>query len=221
MKKTLVLLLVFTAFTAFSAEFMGEAKNRTSAIIGKILKHPFLLKLGNGTLSEKIFQTYAVQDNIYSWKYAHPLSLLAFKTQNYAEREFFLRGAYGSTQEWNGAFPEDVQPCPSCEAYSLFELECAKKSFGKGLASIAPCYVVYAHVAEWLKKNTVPSNPYQEWIDSYAKPGFQNHTLVLEGFLNRVAENVTSEEFEEMLDTYFNSTNYELKFWNDVYYEQP
>lgn len=88
---------------AESADFMQRAKDRTKDLLEQILKHPFLLQLAKGTLSRDRFDRYRVQDNIYCWRYADPLNLLAEKTLDESDKLFFMKGAKDSTQEWGGS----------------------------------------------------------------------------------------------------------------------
>ena len=195
-----VILLILSG-PLMAADFMHEAKQKTQGIIEKIIGHPFLVTLANGTLARTVFDDFSKQDNIYSWRYADALSLLAIKTSNSTEQLFFLKAAKSSTQEWGGLIPENIEQCPSCQAYSDFELASVQQSYPQGLASIAPCYMVYACVATWLAENSVSDNPYQDWIDQYAEPGFQAHVHEMESIMNRAAHTSPSER-EGMLIAY-------------------
>lgn len=217
MRWLFVLTLSALSVYAQPQTFMDRAKEQTKANVEKILSHPFLLDLAHGNLSGDIFNRFSVQDNIYSWRYADPLMLLAIKTSNYGEKLFFMKGAQDSTQEWGGALPASISQCPSCEAYSDFELSAAGVSMHLGLAAIAPCYVVYAQVAEWLLKNSVAGNPYQKWIQEYAAPGFQNSTRRIEEIINKYARSIAQDEQERMLVAYKKAVRYEWQFWNSIY----
>lgn len=217
-KRIWALFFLCGSLQAASLSFMQEAKNQTLGLIAKILTHPFVLEIANGTLSPDKFKYYSIQDNKYSWRYADALSLIASKTFNSTEKLFFLEAAYDSTQEWSGDFPDDViEQCASCEAYSDFELACVQRSYTLGIASIAPCYVVYAAVATWLLAHSTPHNPYQAWINEYAAPGFEKHVLILESIVNRIANETSSVERERMLAAYEKSVRYEWMFWNSAY----
>lgn len=217
-------ILFVLCFLAFSVQaqqvaFMQRAKERTRLIVQKILKHPFLVELAKGTLSGDRFSRFSVQDNIYSWRYADPLMLLSAKTSDPHEILFFMKGAKDSTEEWGGVLPASTPQCPTCQAYSDFELASAQRSFYRGLGAVAPCYVVYKDVAEWLSKNSAHDNPYQKWIREYTAPGFQDSTKKLEEIINKTAAGLSEAQQEEMLIAYEMAVRYEWQYWNSIYHD--
>src|SRR5918996_5740490 len=62
------------------AAFSEELFRRIDSVYRRILAHPFLQGLTDGTLSEAAFRFYAIQDALYLRDYARGLSLLGAKS---------------------------------------------------------------------------------------------------------------------------------------------
>ncbi|MEI6806474.1 MAG: hypothetical protein WCK49_08225 [Myxococcaceae bacterium] len=219
MKKILVLLFLLTLSLHAQVGFMDQAKNATLGVMEAIKAHPFLLEIANGTLSKSRFDYYSKQDKIYDWRYANSLLGLARKAPRVDLKKFLITAANDTTAYWEGPPPLISKQCKDCSGYSDFEEVSVDRSFAQGLASIAPCYVVYWTIGNWLKQISVPNNPYQEWIEGNSSPHYGTHVMELENFINEIASNVTKAEESEMLETYLRSTEYEWYFWNSAYKE--
>lgn len=217
MKKLIVLFVFAFSLHVWAVNFMLEAKNATAGIVQAILEHPFLREMANGTLSTSRFNYYSAQDNIYDWRYSNAMLELATKV-NYVElREFLIKGADDATLHWQGPPPISMEQCPYCQAYSNYELDAVRSSVAEGLAALAPCYVVYWTVGDWLKQNSVPNNPYRDWINKNSSPHYGKNVEKLENFVNDFACNMTIPEQQKMLNAYVRSARFEWYFWNSAY----
>lgn len=211
------LLSCFYGVAVFSNSFMERAQEKTAFLMKQIFKNPFLLSLANGTLSKERFDFYTSQDAIYDVKYADALAVLLPKTANVSDKQFLLTSALGSIEYAGNLTSTNAPQCPSCLAYSDFEFSTCLMSYESGLASVTPCYVVYAAVAEWLEINARKPNPYEAWIKEWIAPGFQKNTEQMKELIDRVANNLSPERIEKMLSVYEQAVRYELDFWESAW----
>lgn len=227
MKKIYLILCLFSLglwaseTPAPSLTFMTMANQETEAVLKQIIQHPFLGELVNGTLPKDKYNYFNDQDGKYDWRYANSLLKLASKADEPQRKSFLVSAARHSTQEWQTPVPNEKDQCPSCEAYSNFEELSVTESFSGGLAAIAPCYVIYDKVGAWLKKNSVPNNPYQSFIEAYDSPRFRKHVADMMAMLNAVAAQEGDLGKKKMLENYAKSVAYEWQFWNSAYYMLP
>ncbi|MBL4817767.1 MAG: hypothetical protein JKY15_00865 [Deltaproteobacteria bacterium] len=216
--KWFCLFLLFS-FNLFAAQisFMDEVNRRSHNLMQQIYTNDFVVELKNGTLPQVKFGYFKNQDKIYTYRYSKILAELSNKSPNINIKNFLMKGAYDSSQEWQGPLPSNLAQCPDCSAYSNFEQTSVEDSFKKGLAAIAPCYIVYWDVAQRLAQGVSKTNPYYAWIERYANPHYKGEVEHLEQLLNEIALASSYEEREDMIQFYLRSVRYEYLFWMSAY----
>ena len=75
--------------------FTGELWQGVTGIYEAILKHPFLTGLADGSLPDKMFAFYVVQDSLYLKQYGHTLAAIASRAPDASETEMFARHFIG------------------------------------------------------------------------------------------------------------------------------
>lgn len=162
----------------------------------KILAHPFVRGLGDGTLPLASFKGYVAQDayflEAFARAYAFCLanSMARQDLHDFAEliagvlEELKLHKAYA--ERWQVELA-GVTPVPATQAYVGFLLTNARRGrLGDTIAAMTPCMRLYAWLGQSLAKGKV-APLYAEWINTYADPGFEALAARLESLLDQHA----------------------------------
>jgi thiaminase/transcriptional activator TenA len=163
------------------------------------LEHPFIRGLGDGTLPIESFRAYVAQDAFYLESFARAYALaLAHASGRHSMSE--LAGLITGTLEeldlhdgyaaWWDVDLSNAHPTATTLAYTDFLLTTATlKGVGETCAAMTPCMRLYAYLGRSLADSGYSDeNPYAEWIQTYADPGFEALAVRLESLLDRHAE---------------------------------
>ncbi|CAM4292624.1 thiaminase [Bacillus manliponensis] len=211
--------------------FSQFIRKEADAIWEASFQHPFVTKLGDGSLDIESFRYYVLQDSYYLSHFARVQALgaakaadlgvtarMAHHAQNTYQAELSLHekfmGKLGVTKEEIAAFV----PAPTAYAYTSHMYRAAYEGhLGDVIAAILPCYWLYYEIGERLK-NCKPEEPiYQEWIGAYGSDWFR--TLVEEQIarLDEITETVTEADRKRMKQHFIISSQYEYAFWDMAY----
>jgi thiaminase (transcriptional activator TenA) len=162
----------------------------------KILGHPFVRGLGDGSLPVASFKRYVAQDAYFLEAFARAYAFcLANSTarqdlHDFAEliagvlEELKLHKSYA--ERWQVDLT-GVVPVPATQAYVGFLLTSARRGhLGDTIAGMTPCMRLYAWLGQSLAKGKV-APLYAEWVKTYADPGFEALAVRLEGLLDQHA----------------------------------
>ena len=197
-------------------------------IYDKILAHPFVTGLTDGTLPHETFRHYIVQDAHYLRGYAKALAVCSAKAPGEdetmmfaehaagaiaAERELHadLLGALGLSSEQARALPV----APATRAYVSYLLATAHGgSYAEGVAAVLPCYWIYAKVGEHLVGTGSADPLYQRWIDMYAGDEYRAVVEAVLDATDRVGATVSDTELGLMREHFTTTSRYEWMFWD-------
>jgi thiaminase/transcriptional activator TenA len=203
-----------------SGDLAGQLWAGNSELARRILRHPFVQGLGQGSLPGTAFCGYVAQDayflesfaRAYALAIAHSPdrdSLVAFSEllQGVLE-ELQLHAAYAS--RWRIDLSA-ITPLPATTAYTDFLLATARGGdCGLICAAMTPCLRLYAWLGQQLRAQVGhPAHAYAEWIDTYADPAFEALSRRLEQRLNRLAP-----PGEAVENTYRRAMELELAFFD-------
>lgn len=197
-------------------------------VLERVLDHPFLRGLGDGTLDGGAFRFFVVQDAIYLRDYARALALLGARAPDEASLLLFTRHAINALEverslhgELFGEFGIDAgralatEPAPTCLAYTSYLLRVAQGgSFAEGLGAILPCYWLYGEVGRTLLGPGSPNPLYQRWIESYADAGYGAVVEEVLAVVDRVWPGLGSGERTRLLQHARRTSRYEWCFWD-------
>jgi thiaminase (transcriptional activator TenA) len=162
------------------------------------LEHRFVRGLADGSLPVESFQSYVAQDAFFLESFARAYALaLAHSDDQRGLRDFaeLISGVIeelelheGYAGRW-GVSLKGVEPGEATLAYTDFLLATASLSgVGETCAAMTPCMRLYAFLGRSLAgEGYDESNPYSEWIRTYADPEFEVLAAKLEVLLNRYA----------------------------------
>jgi thiaminase (transcriptional activator TenA) len=207
--------------------FLDDARERTKAIRERVLAHPFVGGLGDGTLVPDRFRGYLIQDYLFLIRYARVLGLAVAKAP-----ELAVMARFGSLLDATlnvemdlhrsictrfGVPPaelETAEPTGACRTYTDHLLSTAwSGTLGEICAALVPCQHGYAEIASVLAAISPAGNPYQEWIDAYTSSEYTELAAWLCALTDRLADRAGDDERERMLDAYITSADHELAFW--------
>jgi thiaminase/transcriptional activator TenA len=193
--------------------------------------HAFVEGMGDGTLPEKSFQHYLVQDYLFLIQFARAHALAVYKARNLAEMRGALEGlkAILDTEmnlhlklcaEW-GLNAEEVENTPEAKptiAYTRYVLEAGQAGDMLDLfVALSPCMIGYAEIGKRLialPDGNSDDNPYAVWIREYASDGYQDLATDTGALLDRLAErSLTEARYPQLLELFRQATRLEADFW--------
>ena len=190
--------------------------------------HRFVEELGAGSLSEKAFRHYLVQDYLFLIHFSRAYALAIYK----ADSLEMMRSAknnlsmimdtemelhVGFCAKW-GISRDEMEKAREDRpnmAYTRYVLE-------RGMAgdlldlltALAPCVVGYGEIGKRLAAEcNLDNNPYRSWVEEYASDGFQQATRTAIAQLDALAEEATPKRFERLARIFGDATRLEVGFW--------
>lgn len=207
--------------------FLDEARARTAAIRSEILAHPFVRRIGDGTLPKESFRFYLAQDYVFLIAYARVLALAAAKAPDLEtmgrlatlldatlDTEMTLHREYCAGFGLSAADLEATTAAPACRAYTDHLLATAwSGALGEICAALVPCQHGYAEIATALAPDAAEDNPFSEWIAAYASKEYRDLAEWTCALTDRLAAEAGPGERARMAAAYDASAARELAFW--------
>ena len=193
--------------------------------------HPFVRRMGDGTLAEDGFRHYLAQDYLFLIHFARAYALAIYKADNLAD----MRSAADTVKAlldvemglhleycagW-GISEQDILAEPEAMAtmaYTRFVLE-------RGMAgdvldlyvALAPCVVGYGEIGLALQRDPATlkeGNLYLPWIEMYAGAEYQEVAAAAVAQLDRLAQSrLTPQREAALIKTFAQATRLEAGFW--------
>lgn len=200
------------------------------------LLHPFVVALGNGTLSERKFKYYILQDAKFLGDLARvfaagsmkaPDSKSALRLAKLAEEtitvERSLHENYGKRWKMTARQMSSVPMAPTTYAYTRHMLAVAASGTAAEISVVAlPCAWIYCVVGRHLLKNGSPpkDHPYRDWLMLYASPEFAEVQRWMRKKVDQWARTAGQEEKRRMEESFVISSRYEWMFWEMAWNEE-
>ena len=192
----------------------------------KILEHPFVRTLADGTLSAERFRFYLRQDALYLDGYARRLAHIAARLGRKEHTEAFLRFAADGIaveralheQFLGGEHPAPEEISPACLLYTSVLESQATAPVEVEAAAVLPCFVVYQRVGEAIHaRQQGTENPYRQWIETYADPAFAASTAEATAICDALADAAGDGTHRRMTDIFVRCTGMEWLFWESAW----
>ena len=214
--------------------FSADAWKNNADIYTKIIEMPFNQEMISGKLNSKKFQFYMVQDAHYLIAFSKSLSILASKAQvseeiiQFAEAakvaivvERSLHETYFQRFGLTRSDVENIEMSPVCDHYVNFLLATTtNNSYEVGVATILPCFWIYAEVGKHIYHQSVGKNPYLDWIDSYASEEFEESVNHVIKTTDHAAADASKTTIKMMHHVFRRATQLEWMFWDSAYQMQ-
>ncbi|MCF7828885.1 MAG: TenA family protein, partial [Candidatus Marinimicrobia bacterium] len=163
-----------TASEVFTDSLWAEIED----IYQSILEHPFITELTRGELDLEIFKFYLQQDALYLEDFSRALAITGARAEEPKELQQFIEFAQGAIvteralhESYFEQYDVDATgpKSPSCFNYTNFLIATASTgSYPESVAALLPCFWIYREVGNYIYKQAVDDNPYQDWIDTYS-----------------------------------------------------
>jgi len=214
--------------------FTEELWRSIGPVYEAILKHPFVTGLADGTLDEKAFRFYVVQDAHYLRDYARALSICSARAPLEDDILMFARHAAGAIEVERslhesffadfGLSEEDVAAetiAPTTLAYTSYLLATAYGGdFPDALAAVLPCYWIYWEVGKELLESRPPNPLYRRWIDTYGGDEFGDIVAEVLDLTDSVGASASKAQRDRMRSHFLTTSRYEWMFWNMGYIQE-
>lgn len=214
--------------------FSAVLRQETDALWQAIFRHPMVTGLGDGSLPERKFRFWLVQDYLYLVDFSRIFAYGAAKAPDLATMTWFaellhstLKVEMGGHRNYAARFGvdpaemEQAEMAPWCRAYTREMLAAAAGDLGDLVATLLPCMAGYAETGRCLAAQGMPAHPiYREWIEMYASPEFGALADYCAGLLDRLAAGAKASDLERWREIYRTSARYEYLFWQMCWEEQ-
>lgn len=211
--------------------FSEQLWQRNLDLYQKTLALPFNQELAQGTLSREAFSHYVIQDAHYLLAYGRALAVCAAKAYEANDVMQFSdaakiaivveRSLHDSFMQEFDVSKQQFETTPltlACHHYTSFLSATAwSESYPVVLAALLPCFWIYAEVGQDIVQHSVPNNPYQAWIDTYAGEEFHTAVRNVIATVNKVAARCDADTLEKMHAAYRMGAKLEWLFWDSAY----
>lgn len=206
-----------------------------AGIVHAIDALPFLRELACGTLSPHAFAHYLGEDRRYLAGYAKALALLAARAGERTDARFWAEcsahalAAEEATHARLLAHPAlahagtaaDTLPAPTSLGYLSWTIaQAATAPYAIGVASVLPCFWIYAHVGRNLlaaARDLAGDHPYRQWIATYEDPAFAAATRAAVAVLERQCTGADAASLAAIHASFVQGCRWELRFWADAH----
>ena len=219
-----------------TSSFTDHLRRDTDALHRRILSHPFVTGVGDGSLPVEAFKFYVCQDYLFLIEYSRVLALAAAKAPDLESMGAFARllhetlntemslhrsycASFGISEEEL----EATEAAPTTVAYTSYLLHVAGRgTFSEVVCAMLPCQWGYAEIGHRLKEQGSPAQAplYAQWIEMYADPDFQRLSGWARSLADRLAEQAGEQERHRMAEAYATATRYEYLFWDTAYRQE-
>ncbi|WP_321282279.1 TenA family protein [Marinifilum fragile] len=205
--------------------FTKELWKAAFSVYQQLISCCFVNELATGTLRKESFSHYLTQDILYLKKDAEALGMVAARSQNDTNRDFFkrlekdgLEVEFVLRDEYLKHFnlQEAKVQSKAFADYSNFLLDHAKNSpLEVAYAALLPCFWIYGAVADTIIQKNVSNNPYQKFIDTYAGDEYVYYT---QRFIEIVESNAVESGYKEQVkEVFIEACQYELAVFEESY----
>ncbi|WP_447972770.1 thiaminase II [Nitrospira sp. Kam-Ns4a] len=200
------------------------------------LTHPFVKALGKGTLPERKFKFYILQDTRFLGDLARVFAAAAQKAPDSGSALRFnklaqetitvergLHESYGKRWKMTPAQMTAVPMAPTNYAYTRHLLAVAATGTAAEITAVAlPCAWIYCVVGQHLLKDgpPKPSHPYRDWLLLYSSPEFAEVQRWMRAKVDEWVRRAGRDERRRMEEAFVISSRYEWMFWEMAWREE-
>ncbi len=216
--------------------FCEQLRRKAQHIWNAQLTHPFVVALGKGTLPERKFKYYILQDARFLGDLARVFAAAAQKAPDAESGLRFaklveetivvergLHERYGSRWKMSSKQMISVPMAPTNHAYTRHMLTVAQAGTAAEITVVAlPCAWIYCVVGQHLLRKGPPraGHPYRDWLMLYASPEFAEVGRWMRAKVDLWVKSAGREEKRRMEEAFLISSRYEWMFWEMAWNEE-
>lgn len=216
--------------------FCEQLRRKAQHIWNAQLTHPFVVALGKGTLPERKFKYYILQDARFLGDLARVFAAAAQKAPDAESGLRFaklveetivvergLHERYGSRWKMSSKQMTSVPMAPTNYAYTRHMLTVAQTGTAAEITVVAlPCAWIYCVVGQHLLRKGPPraGHPYRDWLMLYASPEFAEVGRWMRAKVDLWVKSAGREEKRRMEEAFLISSRYEWMFWEMAWNEE-
>ncbi|TXR54632.1 thiaminase II [Reinekea thalattae] len=198
------------------------------------IEHDFVAGLADGSLPEKSFLQYMIQDYVYLMHYSRAWALGVVKAEcpeemrlcaatvdSLINHELSIHVKTCAAQGISEAEIYDAKEELETIAYTRYVLDSGLQGdFLDLVLALAPCAFGYGEIGLRLKPYAVAGNPYKDWIDIYSGEQYQQACVDIGHLLDlAIARRVgdapeQSPRWQQMQQRFTTATELEAQFWS-------
>lgn len=194
------------------------------------VEHPFVLAMGDGSLSLERFSYFMRQDYLFLIDYCRVIAIASAKSRDLASMAHFaslldetlnsemaLHRGFCSDFGIGEAELESTVADSTTTAYTDHLLRVAYDgSIEELAAALLPCQWGYDEVARMLEpmERADAGSFHSRWIAGYCDPEYRRLTGWLRGFVDELGAGASDEVRARMVAVFRASTRYEYLFWS-------
>ena len=195
---------------------------------------PFVREMALGTLTEKRFRNYMIQDYLYLLDYIEILSFIRSQTEDESLREFLLSVIKETENETyrvhiphmrkigvSDAEIEEAVRVPVISEYTGYMREQTREhGVLAGLTALLQCSWLYAYIGEKMTaehSEEIAVSPYRFWIDAYTCKEYTDANRMWIDVLDRETEGINSDTAMLLKKIFRKCAEYENTLWDALY----
>ncbi len=193
------------------------------------LSSPFITQMEAGTLEERCFRDYMVDDSLYLWQYAKVFAWgILHSRDTEAMRTFysflaFVNEGEGSTRvqylKQYGLSDQVVQTLPQRpenKAYTEFMLNAAQEGAAQCMMAALPCTLSYGWIFQRVLERTpsIRDTVYWPFVRDYAQESYREICGRWIAFGDKICKDLSEQEKKHCMEIFRGSSRLELDFWH-------
>lgn len=195
--------------------------------------HPFVKGIGTGELNIEKFRYYMIQDYLYLLEYAKIFALGVIKAKDedtmraFAElvnstlnSETNIHKDYMARLNISKEEVASAKPALANASYTSYMLWVSQNEGLLQLAvTVLSCSWSYKMIADKLSKipGATEHEFYGQWIRGYISPEYNKTNDNAINLVNKLGENCSKDEIENLKDIFINCSRFEYMFWDMAY----
>ncbi|MDT2596054.1 thiaminase II [Enterococcus dongliensis] len=207
--------------------FTELARKKAAKYWEKSFEHPFVQSLARGDLAPEIFRYYLLQDRYYLEHFSKLYGYIAKQTidkevqahlqknaENLKQGELAIREEFFSKLAISEAEILTTPIAPTAYHYvSHMYRQLIEGTPNTAFAGMLPCAWLYQEIGERLITVGSPDPVYQCWIETYAGETAVEGIKKERVLLDRLYEESTEKEQQQMIEAFVISSKLEYAFW--------
>ena len=208
---------------------MEETALSAKPIWEQCLQLDFIKEMGNGTLSNKKFLDYIIQDSLYLRDYIKAHAMAIYKSRTLKEMQMFysvlsyVNASENATRlqylKDNNLTDDDIEGfeknsvCKACSDY-LFDYA-VNYDIPEILMAFMPCMLGYYEVFQLILKKypNITNSYYKDFVFDYTSAEYKKSCDEWIAFANAICEPLDEKRKNKLKDIYIESSLHELDFW--------